>query len=119
MAGPGGKKNRQKERRLMKGFLSVSGSSSGTTNSVSPGGGKVNHISITPAIPENTEVKLDIINFKKTPTVGINRITKLIGSDKNLLQDKAIGRNLSPGTGDILASCRRREPESRKKTLPG
>ena len=36
MTGPGGKKNRQKERRLMKGFLSTAGTVSASTGGPSP-----------------------------------------------------------------------------------
>merc|ERR1719347_995186 len=89
-SGPGGKKNRQKERRLMKGFLSVSGSSV-SGNSVSPGSGRLNNHVLstnTSTKAETTEVKLDMGNSRKLSMVGmgLNKITELVvGGEKNLL----------------------------------
>ena len=117
-AGPGGKKNRQKERRLMKGFLSVSGTASAAGNSVSPGSGKLNHLAVSPVQPiqDATEVRLDITSCKKMPTVGIglNRIPELVISDKNTLSVPSSGGNGSvklvvsnPGSVESLTRCRK------------
>ena len=121
--GPGGKKNRQKERRLMKGFLSVSGSSA-TGNSVSPGSGRlsVNHCSRI----ETTEVKLDMGNCRKLSTVGVglNKITEFVvgGGDKKLLAVPGNGPVTlvvsSPESGEAVARTRRAGGGREKKTEP-
>jgi len=78
-SGPGGKKNRQKERRLMKGFLSTAGTIS--TCGPSPSTLPVTAPNFNPGVKSQlntTDVKVDV---KKTPNLGLHRIAKLLGND--------------------------------------
>merc|ERR1719347_2457400 len=78
-SGPGGKKNRQKERRLMKGFLSTAGTIS--TCGPSPSTCPVTASNLNPG-PKSQLSTADVkVDVKKTPNLGLHRIAKLLGND--------------------------------------
>ena len=82
-SGPGGKKNRQKERRLMKGFLSANpsmtagGSPSPSQIGNHPGDVLTKAMSRTSLLTPSNDISIDITNIKKTPT-NLARKAKLL-----------------------------------------
>ena len=114
--GPGGKKNRQKERRLMKGFLSTAGTVSASTGGPSPSNlsiatsasvsgsrsqlnsGKRNVLTTIHFITARIVILFEFtvagecrvdISTKKTPTLGLHRIAKLLGSENRINRSSA------------------------------
>jgi len=104
-SGPGGKKNRQKERRLMKGFLSTAGTISTCGPSPSTCPATANNLNQSSKIQFNPpEVKLDIPIAKKTPNLGLHRIAKLLGSE-----NKSNRPLESLNTNGTVDTCKERE----------
>jgi len=83
-SGPGGKKNRQKERRLMKGFHLSTGAST-----AAPLPDNVNPMRFKGGILQPpSDVAIDMAGQKKTQTRGFARIAKLVTSNNQTANKK-------------------------------
>merc|ERR1719400_2828174 len=103
-AGPGGKKNRQKERRLMKGFLSTT---TATTTTTTPGvGGSSPSPRSTVDLPD---VRLDMpqaTSAKPSPRagLGLQRIARLVqGENRNHGDSKSSEKPTSSSGNGVSA----------------
>ena len=105
-SGPGGKKNRQKERRLMKGFNLASGGGSGTSS-----GDTVLPIKFSGGVLQtNPEVTIDM--SRKNHGLGFARIAKLVSS-KN--QNNVRREEVNTGEGKEEPAANVKEMEEKRE----